>query len=267
MDSHGIFDGYGVYEQLGADCPPGQMDVLGVCVPTLGTTGTTCPPGTVEPWPGAAQMGYCVGAGGVSSTQKACPPGTLEPWPGAGICITSMSAPSGPASQPCPPGQIGWPQAGIPCTPIPGQPQAAPPISAPQCPPGQIGWPQLGIPCQVVNVPGAPPTPAGLPAPQVGAQCPPGQIGWPQLGIPCTPIPQAPSGQTPPPVTVTPAAPPPAKRPAPGKVCGPLTFGCKVPSWAVPAALGVGALVVLGVMMKKPKRATPNRRRRHRKAA
>lgn len=277
MNQHGIFDGYGVYEQLGVECPAGQMDVMGFCVPTLATTATSCPPGTVEPWPGAAAQGFCVSAQpgqfpSTAPTQKTCPPGTMEPWPAAGICITAMSAPAGPSTQPCPPGQLGWPQAGIPCTPISGQPQSAPPSVASQCPPGQIGWPQLGIPCTAIaGVPGVPPTPAGLPAPQLQSQCPPGQVGWPQLGIPCTVIPtSATPGAPPPPVVVTPAAPPPAARPAPGKAG---VLGGGLPSWALPAALGVGALIVIGIVMSKPKRATPNRRKRrghahsHRRAA
>lgn len=209
---------------------------------------------------------------GIGADTPQCPPGShavVDPF-GSGMFVCMSDAPGVPAAAPpptgCPSGQIGFPALGIPCTPMPGQPQSVPPMSAPQCPDGQIGWPSLGLPC--MSVPNA--VPAGpTPAPQATNPCPAGQFGWPPF-VPCMSLPAAPSAppvggcppgtfglppnclplpQAAPPVVPSPVAPPSA----------PVTPPPTTP-WMTYGLIGAGILAV--VVLMKPKRAVANRRRR-----
>lgn len=197
-------------------------------------------------------------------TSQTCPPGST-PTPdllGFLVCTPGGAAPPLPVNT-CPDGQMGFPSLGIPCTPIPGQPQVAPPSSAPQCPDGQLGWPSLGLPCMAV--PGAP-QPSITP-PQAQNTCGAGQIGWPPY-VPCMALPAAPAappGVTPcPPGTVglfpncfaIPGTPPPVAPRPPNVPVGPNgqpPASAPLPSWVLPVAIGAGLLGLFFIF--KPKAA------------
>lgn len=216
-------------------------------------------------------FGVYEGTGGFGDAQ--CPPGShavVDPF-GSGVFVCmpdSPSVPAAPLPTGCPTGQVGFPSLGIPCTPMPGQPQTVPPISAPQCPDGQIGWPSLGLPC--MTVPNAPPPPGPTPAPQATNPCPSGQFGWPPF-VPCMALPATPSAPPaggcppgtfglPPNCMSFPAAPPPvAPRPA-APPSAPTAPPPSTTPWMTYGLIGAGVLAVVYIM--KPKRAVANRRHR-----
>lgn len=151
--------------------------------------------------------------------------------------------PSSPAVAFCPPGQIGLPPT-IPCITWPGATSPVPPQMINPCGPDQFGWPQFGIPCMTAVLPGP---------------CPAGTVGIPPNCVSGVPVPQpAPTG---PPSPPSPAPPPPV--PPPSKAAAPVSEN----KWLVPAAIGAGALVLVLVLAGKPKRTTPNRRRRYKRKA
>ena len=191
--------GFGALPSFPGDegCPPmtSRFGQGGDCISIFGGQANACPPGSQAWTDPATGVFVCIPGGAPTPAPQGggCPPGTTfmqDPITGLSACIpTGFQVPPAPPQQlptdvtsGCPAGQIGLPPW-VPCTPFPGQPQAAPPAAPPQCPPGQIGWPAMNIPCQ--PVPGLPqPAPAQIPT-----QCPPGQVGWPELSIPCQVLP------------------------------------------------------------------------------
>jgi len=181
-----------------------------------------------------------------------CPPMTSRFGIPGGTCFPIFGQPQS-ASTSCPPGSTPFVDplgSGVfVCLPAGSPPPIPVPPPAPgvtSCPDGSTGVPPFCFTMPAVPGGAVPPSP-GVPT-FSSTPCPPGTMGVPPVCIPTQQAQPGGAGPIPAPAP-TPAAQ--AAAPAPSTT----------PAWLVPVAVGVGALALFALVVRKPHRATPNRRR------